>query len=125
MCRVGHIWEIVAIKVEDAWKASLLEMWTLTWPAEYISLLCSPPEAQVCVPLPPVSSRGLEELHLGKWMLLISTLAIRTTSKHSKAQTRLHDVSDRSKITSSARLTMTIFHLHADFLCHSVDWCYF
>lgn len=33
-----------------------------------------PPEAQVCVPVPPVSSRGLDELHLGKWMLLISTL---------------------------------------------------
>lgn len=78
----------------------------------------------MCVPL-PVRSRGLDELHLGKWMLLISTLGIRTTSIHSKSQTRLHDVSDKSKITSSAQLPMTIFHLRLDFLCHSVDWCYF
>lgn len=47
--------------------------WTLTWPAEYISSLCSPSEVQVCVPLLPAPSRGLDELHLGKWMLLIST----------------------------------------------------
>lgn len=119
------MWEMVGIKVGDAWEPSLLEMQPLTWPAKYISVLGSPPEAQVCVPLPPVSSKGLEELHLGKWTLLIFTLAIRTISENSKAQARLHDVSDRSKITSSARLTMTIFHLHGDFLCHSVDWCYF
>lgn len=63
------MWEVEGIKEGDAREPSLL-----TWPGEYISLLCSPPEAQVCVPLPPVRSRGLDELHLGKWVLLISTL---------------------------------------------------
>ncbi len=41
--------------------------------AVYISLLCSPPEAQVCVAAPSVGARWLDELHLSKWMLLIST----------------------------------------------------
>lgn len=52
-------------------------------------------------------------------------LAMRTTSEHGEPQTRLHDVSDKSKITSSALLTIMIFHLHDDFLCHCADCCYF
>lgn len=65
------MWEMEELKPGGA--CGNRPCWTLTWPVEYISLLCSPSEVQVCVPLLPAPSRGLDELHLGKWMLLIST----------------------------------------------------
>lgn len=49
ICLVVHMWEMEELTEGDAWEPSLLEMWTLTWTAEYISLLCPPPQRLRCV----------------------------------------------------------------------------
>lgn len=74
ICLVVHMWEMEELKGREC-------VGTIPVGNVDIDLDCRvhfiivppPPEAQVCVPLLPARSRGLDELHLGKWMLLIAT----------------------------------------------------